>query len=373
MTERVIVIGGGVIGLALAWRLLEKRAAVTVIDDAAGVPPATAAAAGMLAPSFEEGQGPVAEPLYRFSAASLARWRDFAARLERDSETEIDFRPFGILAVGFSAYDDDVLRRGVRALTRRGGNLDWLSLTGLRVLEPALSGRIATAVFAPDDGQVDPRRATAALRRAVRRAGGEIIDNERAVHIHSAGGRVRSVMTVSGARHEADHVVVAAGAASHAIAMEAPLPMVFPVKGEAVALGAGASPVRRVVRAPGAYLCPKADGRLIIGATETPHDASLDPSPDAIAGLVAAGARALPPVARMPEIERWAGSRPGTPDGAPLLGEHPEGPARLWFALGHYRNGVLLAPETADILASAMLDGAKPAALADFRPDRFNH
>ncbi|HXI86451.1 MAG TPA: FAD-dependent oxidoreductase, partial [Parvularculaceae bacterium] len=148
-------------------------------------------------------------------------------------------------------------------------------------------------------------------------------------------------------------------------------PPVFPVKGEAVALWAGDDNLRLVVRAPGAYLCPKADGRLVVGATEIAGETSLDPSPAAIDGLKQAGAAAFPASAGFLEAERWAGLRPATPDAAPILGLVPAGPDGLFFALGHYRNGVLLAPETAAALAPLILRGEHCAGLAAFSAARF--
>jgi glycine oxidase len=141
------------------------------------------------------------------------------------------------------------------------------------------------------------------------------------------------------------------------------------VLGEAFAVRADAPTY--ILRAPGAYLCPKADGRIVIGATEAPHARLRAPDPAAIERLRAAAARAVPAIADALEIERWAGLRPATPDGAPILGRDPRGPANLWLALGHYRNGVLLAPETAARLAPAILAARDPQGLSPFRPDRF--
>ncbi|MEQ8934937.1 MAG: FAD-dependent oxidoreductase, partial [Amphiplicatus sp.] len=139
----------------------------------------------------------------------------------------------------------------------------------------------------------------------------------------------------------------------------------------ALALAASDAPIRHVVRAPGAYLCPKADGRLVVGATETPHDASLEPSSSGVESLKAAAARAAPILGRLEELGRWAGLRPATPDAAPILGRNAAGPLGLVYALGHYRNGVLLAPATADLLASLILKSGEALEFAAFSPDRF--
>lgn len=372
MNDRIIIVGGGVIGLALAWRLLKEGARVVVIDAGPAIPPATAAAAGMLAPSFEHGAGPVADALYRFSAASLERWRAFAEELGAASGRSIDYRPFGILGVVFEEAEAAALKRSFDELRSRGVAAEWLDGDEARRLEPALSPRIIAALHARQDAQVDPRRATAALQTVVTRNGGAI-ESGVVRAIRAKNGAVAGVALTDGRLIEAGRVVLAAGATASKIDIGAPPPPVFPVKGEAVALAAGKANLRMVVRAPGAYLCPKADGRLVIGATELRGDASLDPTPAGVEGLKRAGAGAFPASAAFPEVERWAGLRPGTPDGAPILGEVPGGPVGLFYALGHYRNGVLLAPETAEMLAPLILEDKEPDALAAFSASRFNH
>ncbi|MEQ1931279.1 MAG: glycine oxidase ThiO [Parvularculaceae bacterium] len=366
--KSVVIAGGGVIGLALGWRLAEEGALVTLIDAGAEAPAATNAAAGMLAPSFEHCGGAVAEPLYDLSLASLKRWPDFAARLEAATGVPIDFRRDGVMGVAFDTESAAEFAQTAADIDVRGGNVRILNRERAIAREPSLSDRTVAALWAPDDAQVDPRLLSAALRRAIKRHGGTLID-----------GRVRDVApkgagliatTHDGASFLADAVVIAAGVTTARIGLPAPQPPIFPVKGEALALKCDGLGPKCVVRAPGAYICPKADGRLVIGATAVPHETSLDPSPEAIEILKAAAIAAAPSIRDCPELERWAGLRPATPDGAPVLGADSRGPANLYFAVGHYRNGVLLAPETAALLAPAILSG-KPLRTNPFRPERF--
>lgn len=371
MTERIIIIGGGVIGLSLAWRLLLDGAGITVIDAGARKPSATWAAAGMLAPSFEHGGGAVAEPLYKLSAASLERWKTFSPELEAASGMTVDYRPFGIVGAAFSESEADVLEEDCDSLAMRGARVEWITGAAARALEPAISPKILAALHAPEDGQVDARLTLKALQRVINKLGGVLVDDS-VTRIVSKNGAAESVETIKGAKYSADKTVLAAGAAATAIVMDAPAPAIFPVKGEAVALAMKEPFVHRVVRATGAYLCPKADGRLVIGATESPHDETTEPSAEAIAALKNAAGIAAPAVASLAEQERWAGHRPATPDAAPILGVDPRGPTGLVFALGHYRNGVLLAPETAALLAPLILRGEAAPELGAFRPDRFN-
>lgn len=371
MNERIIIVGGGIIGLALAWRLSQNGVAVTVIDAGAAVPPATPAAAGMLAPSFEELAGPISGALYDFSVASLKRWRSFAAELEAESGEAIDYRPFGILGVAMDESGAAALREAFEAVTALGGAVEWLTGDETRAIEAGLSDRVLAGVFAREEGQVDPRRATRALREAVSRRGGAFI-NARIRRIVRRGADAIGVETAGGDRIEGVRVVIAAGAAAAAIELGAAAP-VYPIKGEAVALRARGDNLRCVVRAPGAYLCPKADGRLVIGATEVEEDASLEPAPAAIEGLKRAGAAVFPASGAYREVERWAGLRPATPDAAPILGPVPDGPEGLFLALGHYRNGILLAPETAAALAPAILGGEISPLLGAFSLARFKN
>lgn len=362
----IVIIGGGVIGLALAWRLAQTGAAPLVVD--AGLLSATEAAAGMLTPSFEHAPPPLAETLYRFSACSLAAWRDFAAELQEESGVAIDYQPCGVLGVAFRPSEEAALHADVASLDARGAKVEWLGAADVRALEPALAPAVRGGLFAPNDGQVDPRLATTALRRAVERRGGQVVAGRvRAIAADGDGARVE---LAEGDAIAARVVAVAAGAMVTALPLPTS-PPVYPVKGEAVALSARDSPIRRVVRAPGAYLCPKADGRLVVGATEIPHDTTPEPGEAAIARLRAAASRAAPVLERFEEHSRWAGLRPATPDGAPILGVSARGPSWLVHALGHYRNGVLHAPATADLLARLILNGTGAAELEAFSPDRF--
>lgn len=391
MNKRVIIIGGGVIGLSLAWKLLQADARVTVIDAGARKPSASWAAAGMLAPSFEHAGvrsrkgdagfqkeratepdfGAAADALYRLSAASLRRWTSFGPELEAASGAAIDYRPFGVIGAAFSEADAGDLEEDFDSLAMRGADVEWIDGAAARTLEPAISPKVIAALHARADGQVDARLALVALQRVVNKLGGVVVDDS-VTRIVSRNAAAEKVETAKGANYAADCVVVAAGAAAAAIKMDAPAPAIFPVKGEAVALVMKEPLVRRVVRARGAYLCPKADGRLVIGATEIPHDETTEPSAPAIDALKRAASIAAPAAAALPEQERWAGVRPATPDAAPILGTDSRGPAGLVFALGHYRNGVLLAPETAALLAPLVLTGEIAPELGAFRPDRFN-
>lgn len=359
----IAVIGGGVIGLTLARALAGEGARVAVIDAGEAVPAATRAAAGMLAPSFEYGELPAAlgVALYHFGAHSLALWRDYAPALEEETGVFIDYRASGMLGV---AYDEDgavQLREQATQTTALGGAAEMVSGDDARAMEPALSAKVAAALHAPDDAQVDPRRLTAALRASLTERRATFIAGKALRADAGRGGF--SVALESGETIAADKVALASGAMGLA-----PKGLVHPVKGEATALAMEEGLFTRVIRAPGAYLCPKAEGRLVIGATEEKGRDDLTVAPEAVAGLRANAARAVPALDGAAELERWAGLRPGTPDSAPILGRDGEG---RFLALGHYRNGVLHAPAAAEALAALILGRRGPVDIAPFGPERF--
>lgn len=375
----IAVIGGGVIGLSLGRALAREGVHVAVIDagnidGSDAIPPATTAAAGMLAPSFEVDHGPtdkIGEALYAFSAASLLHWSDFAAALEEESAIEVDFRKDGILGVALDETRAEALRRDVEFLNARKAGVELVDGNEARRLEPGLSNNVIAALHAPQDAQVDPRLVLNALRISFQRASGVMIA-ERVVQCVSAE-RGFFVALANGEHVEASRIVIASGAASTALVDGIKPPPIRPVKGEALALAMPSPLLRRVVRAPGAYMCPKSDGRLVIGATEYEGRNDLTVDAAAAAGLQDNGARAAAGVAQLTPAESWAGLRPCTPDAAPILGVDPHGPEHLYFTLGHYRNGILLAPASADAMCDLILNKKNIWDVTPFRPDRFSN
>lgn len=357
----VIIAGGGIIGLMAGWTLARAGAGVTVID--ASMPAATNAAAGMLAPSFEKSLHKGGDALVAFSMASLARWRAVHQLLEEDSGINIDFDAGGILSVAFDDAEAAVFEKD-----NDGG--EWLSRKDALALEPSISPAMVGARFAKSDGQVDPRRVLRALAAAFLKCGGALRRGGRVAEILSGHGLVSGVLLSDGERVAAPAVIIATGARLAGLA-DLPPGAAFPVKGEALALARTGPAPSRVVRTASAYLCPKSDGRIVIGATEVKGDWSLDPDDARVGDLKKGALFAIPSLKDAGEIERWAGLRPATRDGAPVIGPPPQGPKGLHYALGHYRNGVLLAPATADALAVLIIDGRLSPEIAAFSAARF--
>jgi glycine oxidase len=331
----VAIVGGGIVGLSIAWRLTERGADVTVFDD--GRPGAWQVAAGMLAPGGESAHEQ--EALTRLLEASGERWPEFAAALG----VEVGFDDTGTLSLAMTADD---LAEAARVWTRH--QLPLLRPSELRDREPALSPRVRAGVFSATEWQVDPRKVVAALRD---RLAGRIVAK-----------RVDSLSEVDAAT-----VVVAAGCGT---ARLTGLP-VRPVKGQVVRLRGEPGLLRHVLNATvdgrHVYLVPRADGEIVVGATQEERTDSLVTA-GGVHDLLRAAIDLVPALADCELTETTVGHRPGTPDNAPLLGRLDD---RVIVAAGHFRNGVLLAPITADLIAGLVLGDEPDPQWAAFAPGRF--
>jgi glycine oxidase len=244
-----------------------------------------------------------------------------------------------------------------------------LSGADARALEPALSDNVAAAMLAPSDAQVDPKKLLPALKAILKKRGAAVFDKQ-VEHASREEGSWRLLFS-DGDGVLAGGIVAATGAGPHWPLDSIARPPIYPVKGEAYSTEARAnSLLTRVVRGPGAYLCPKTGGRIVVGASEAPNRDDISVSESAISALKDAAAAVAPAMAEMREDSRWAGLRPATPDGAPILGPDRTA-AGVFYALGHHRNGVLLAPASAEALAAAILGRPCPFDMSPFRADRF--
>jgi glycine oxidase len=366
----VAVIGAGVIGLAIAWRLAQRGAEVTVFDKGAAGSGATHAAAGMLAACAEAEPGE--ETLVALNRASQLLWPAFARELESAASMPVGLRTEGTLVLALTADDQTRLKRDLALQNSLGLPTEWMSAAEVRRREPHLAAAIAGAIWSPQDHQVENRALAAALRKAVLAAGVSLREYTAVEQVATAKGRVTGVIS-GGEVIPADVVVLAAGAWSRGIGGLPPdaRPPVRPVKGQMLALRMDpkAPLLTHVVWAPGAYLVPRLDGRLLIGATV--EEKGFDPALTAGGqlALLDAAWRALPAIEELPIDEMWAGFRPGSRDDAPIIGASSI--PGLIYATGHYRNGILLTPITAQAVAALILDGAADPLLRPFGLQRF--
>lgn len=342
----IAVAGAGIIGLAIARELAARGRAVTVYDPEPGGGASTVAA-GMLAPVTEAQYGE--EPLSRLALASARLWPEYAAGLGVAEA----YRDCGTVFVGVDAADAAELERQLELYRGWGLPCEPLTRGEVRRLLPLLSPSVSAGLLARDDHQVDPRRVHAALLAACREAKVDFIPRA-----------VRSVDTV-----DAQLLVVAAGSWSSRLAG---LP-VRPVRGQVVRLR-GPGELDRIVRARvrgrTVYIVPRASGEVVLGATQDDRGFDTAPTAGDTHALLRDALEVLPELAEYELAEVNVGLRPGTPDNAPLLGR--TGDPRVIAATGHYRQGVLLAPITARLIADLITTGEVPAELGPFDPLRFN-
>jgi glycine oxidase len=373
-TLDVAVVGGGAIGLAAAWRARQRGLSVLVLERGEiGADCASAVAAGMLAPVSEAEYGEAAQSVLELGLRSARMWPAFAAELLRESGEGVGLCRAGTLVV---ARDDDEARELTRRLElRRSLGLDTRRLlpSAARELEPALAPTVRLALEAPDDHSVDPRRLLVALRRACVRAGVQVREHAPVSALVRAGagdrapvvdgdpasaadGAVSGVALADGERVRAERVVIAAGARSGELAGLAPHERVpvRPVKGQILRLRDPAGPglLERTVRFHGGYLVPRGDGRYVLGATVEERGFDTQPTVGGVHELVRHARELVPGVLELQIEELSVGFRPATPDNVPAIG--PGAVEGLVWATGHHRNGILLTPLTAELVADAL-------------------
>jgi len=370
----VVVAGGGVIGTAIAWRAAAAGLDVVLVDPEAG-DAASLVAAGMLAPASEAlfGEG----ALLRLNLLAVRRFGSFAAELEEAAGRQVGLRSEGTLAVAYDPGDYAALAR--LTAFRRSAGLDAEELDGraCRALEPFLAPDVHGGVLFGGDWSVDNRRYAAALGEAARSAKVRSV-RDRVAEVRIRGGQARGVRLAGGGDIDAARVVVAAGCWSGAIGglPDAVATVIRPVKGQLLRLRhpAGVPPVlshtiRAIVRGTDVYLVPRADGELVVGATQEERGPDQTVTAGAVHDLLHDAMSVLPVTSELILAETCAGLRPGTPDNGPVVGWC--GPDGLLLATGHYRNGILMSPVTADA-AVALLAGQAPAPEWEpFTPQRF--
>ncbi len=371
MNDRLVVLGGGVIGLSCAWRAAQDGHAVTLLDPAPGSG-ASWVAGGMLAPVTEAWPGE--EDLLALGVESVHRWPGFAADLGEAAGRPAGLRTEGTVVAATGSGDRAELDALAAHLDRLGRPTERLSGRELRRLEPAIGPDVRGGLSVPDDLAVDNRALLAALRAAAEKAGVEF-DPRSARQVREDGGHVTGVVCTEGADVDADVVLVCAGA--YSAGLDPSLAgLVRPVKGEILRLARrpGALPApRRTVRAlvdgRPVYAVPRDDDGIVVGATQAETGFDTEVTVAGVRDLLRDVERVLPGVAEYALLEAAAGLRPGSPDNLPLIGGR--GPDGLLVATGHHRNGMLLAPVTADAVLALLRGEPVPDPVRAADPARF--
>ena len=361
---KIIVVGAGVVGCAIAYELASRGARVHLIDSRGIGRGATRASAGILAP-YIEGHTP---ELRRLAARSLALYDDFVERVAHDARQSIEYARTGTLQVALDREEALALSADARVLAAAGVECTLMGADDARGLEPALSDRVSSALLVPVHGYIAAASLTGALADAARTRGVQISTG---AVLGIDGGPAAVRVTTDQGITESDAVVVASGSWVVPSRPEE-APAVKPIRGQLVELRVEERAVSRVIWGSACYLVPWSDGTVLVGATV--EDVGFDerPTAEGVRGLLSAAIDLAPALAGAHFEQVRVGFRPLTADELPVIGR-AEAMPRVFYAVGHYRSGVLLAPLTAALMADLLLEGKEQPELELVRPGRLTH
>ncbi|SFL24657.1 glycine oxidase [Paenibacillus sp. 1_12] len=357
-----IIIGGGIIGCTIAWELTRSGIQCTLLDKGALNQEASTAAAGMLGAQVETHQ-PGA--FYELCRLSQRLYREWSEEIHQISAISPQYITQGILRAALHADDEQELKSRLPWIQ----DAEWLSTSEMLALEAGLSHNILGGLRFAQDHQIHPVQLAKALQAGLRKLGCEIREWTPVFGLIERQGRIEGVRTAEGSLF-ADHVIICAGAWGSALTeplgLELPL---FPVKGQCISVRTEAPVLRGTVFTQGCYIVPKLDGSMIIGATQEEAGFNKRCHVNVISDLFARAVKLLPSLDQAELVSTWAGLRPGTRDGLPFMGTSSHAPG-LTIAMGHYRNGILLAPATGRLIKQLILGESTEIDLTPFSPDR---
>ncbi|HKP46160.1 MAG TPA: glycine oxidase ThiO [Pyrinomonadaceae bacterium] len=367
-TVDVAIIGGGVIGLGIARALAQRGVRnIVVLERSSLGSEASSAAAGMLAPQAEADGS---DDFFQLCCQSRDLYPAFAASLKEETGIDVELETTGTLYLAFTEDDANELEDRYRWQSRAGLAVEKLSAEDARMFETAISRDVRGALRFPLDGQVENRKLVSALAAANDALGVEMMTGVSVEALNVARRRVTGVETSIGFI-AAGKVVLASGAwTTYLLPPELPNPRIEPVRGQMVCFEATPQIFQHVIYGPGGYLVPRRDGRLLAGSTSEHAGFDKRVTAAGIQSIVNSAMQISPRVAALPLMSSWAGLRPRAVDGLPVLGACAE-IGGVFYATGHYRNGILLTPITAELLADAIVDAKVSPLTQVFSPDRF--
>lgn len=361
----VLVVGGGIIGAACAHALATRGITVAIRDSGSESGIATQGSAGMLAPLAETGAD---DPLLGISVRGRDLYREVVPPLEEETGVAIGLWSDGILKVAFTEQEEDAIRHAIAWQRQQGLNSEWLPAGDLRERYPGLNPDIRGAMLAPEDGALEPLALLEGFLLSATRHGARLTRGERVERIERDEGRVTGVGTADGPI-EAGAVLIAAGCwAGQIEGLPRPL-SVEPVRGQMTAFDWPADEPGAIVYGPGGYVLRRGN-ELLAGSTMEHVGFDADVTETGQARIIEHATRLYPALEDATIRRRWAGLRPGTPDGRPIVGPDPE-VSGLWYAAGHGRNGILLAAVTGEIIAHQFLGEDVEYDLSPVAPGRF--
>jgi glycine oxidase len=365
-TYDAIIAGGGIIGGATAFELAQHKLSVLVIDRQSPGQEASWAAAGMLSPAPDSAD---AIPLFPLASASLKIYPEFVSAIEAISGMNAGFRPFGAIEAFFDAGAENKLRAMIEQHKKLGLDTEILHIEDAAVLEPHVSREVKAAALLRKEAAIDNRAFTRAVLRAAELGGVEFRADSSVEKLQlDESGKCVGVI-VSGEKIAAKHVVIAAGFASSTIEGIAQYAPTIPMRGQMVALQSEKVDLHRVMRSERGYIVPRGNGRCVTGSTIENVGVEKRVTPEGISKILSAAVEMIPALAEAAIVETWCGLRPDTPDHLPSLG--PTDIEGLLIATGHFRNGILLAPITAKLIAGWITNQNNSVDCNAFSPMRF--
>lgn len=362
----VVIVGGGVIGLSVARALARRgRANIVLLERVHPGSEASSAAAGMLAPQVEADQ---VDDFFRLASTSRDLYPSFAAALLEETGIDVELDQTGTLYLAFSEQDEHEIERRYTWQSQAGLAIEKLTADEARALEPCIASGVRCALRFPADIQVENRCLISALVAASEHNGFSILNGTAVQSIDVQNGRVKAVETSRGTL-TTDIVVIAGGAWSSAIKGVSDVP-IEPVRGQMLCFKTESRLARHVIFSPRGYIVPRQDGRLLAGSTSEHSGFDKTTTESGLRTIRSNATEISPCINSLDLLDSWAGLRPRAPDNLPVLGPCGEIDG-LVYATGHYRNGILLAPVTGELIASVIVDNVRPKLLSSFNADRF--
>jgi glycine oxidase len=366
-SAEVVIAGGGVIGLTIARALAQRGVREVVLIERSSLGgEASFAAGGILAPQAEADR---ADEFFELACRSRDLYAEFAAALREETAIDVEFDTTGTLYVALTNGDLKEIEKRYEWQSNAGLAVEKLAPREARELEPCISEALRGALHFPRDIQVENRRLLNALVNSVTNLGVNIVTETNVESLTIERGHVKGVRTSRGTV-TCEKVIVAAGTWSSGID-HSHTPKIEPVRGQMICFDAKPQLTRHVIYSPRGYLVPRRDGRLLAGSTSENAGFTKQVTAGGINTILANAHEISPRVSNLPIVDTWAGLRPRAADGLPVLGPCDEIDG-LFYATGHYRNGILLAPVTGELIAEAVVAGHVSPSLAAFSPNRFN-
>ena len=363
----VVIVGGGVIGLTIARALAQRGVRdVCLIERTTLGSEASFAAGGILAPQAEANSR---DQFFELACRSRDLYPDFASALREETGIDVELDSTGTLYVAFTEADLDEIEKRYEWQSQAGLVVEKLGPDAVREMEPCVSESVRGALRFPRDVQVENRRLVNALVNSVAKQGVRIFADTNVESISVERGRLRGLETSRGFIG-CETIIIAAGTWSSTIE-HSHTPKIEPIRGQMICFDAKPQLARHVIYSPRGYLVPRHDGRLLAGSTSEHAGFTKQVTAGGLNEIITNAHEISPTILTLPVMDTWSGLRPRAPDGLPVIGPCGEIDGLL-YATGHYRNGILLAPVTGELIAEAVVTGRVSPLLAAFNPNRFD-